>query len=270
MTNSRGHVLPRLRRTVLGFGCVSLLGLTLGGDPVSAEVCGDPDDSGTITVTDGVQILRGAAGLSSLCTGRVCDMDGTGQVTVSDGVTALRRAAGLSSRVSCGAAIADVFGELTKTGSVARLHLGNLPSPTAGAVDAVTAIDGPQAVLPGDVGTFAVTLAPGEGDLIVGARDALGRPLDGFFQLSLEARAAEEIVQIGLSVLDSAPAVFVELLFGSTTAGGAVSPTKPKGLANFSCAQVFLPVCGVDGQTYSNECFAALNGVTVDHDGACP
>ncbi len=235
-----------------------------------AEVCGDPDDSGAITVTDGVQVLRGAAGLPSLCTGRVCDIDGTGQVTVTDGVTALRRAAGLASRVSCGAAIADVFGDLTKTGSVARLHLGNLPAPTAGAADTITAIDGPQVVPPGDVGTYAVTLAAGEGDLIVGARDALGQPLDGFFQLPLEARASEETVQIELNVLDSAPELFVELLFGSTTAGGTVSPTKPKGLANFVCTLIFIPVCGVDGQTYSNACFAAMNGVMVDHEGACP
>jgi len=69
----------------------------------SAQVCGDADASGTVTVTDGVQVLRAAAGLSSTCSAHAasCDVDGSGTATVSDGVNVLRKAAGLSITEAC-------------------------------------------------------------------------------------------------------------------------------------------------------------------------
>ncbi|MCC6763878.1 MAG: hypothetical protein IT293_04365 [Deltaproteobacteria bacterium] len=64
-------------------------------------ICGDADLSGAVTVTDGVQVLRAAAGLSSDCTAARCDVDSSGAITVTDGVNVLRNAAGLSSISTC-------------------------------------------------------------------------------------------------------------------------------------------------------------------------
>jgi hypothetical protein len=65
------------------------------------EVCGDADGSGSVTLTDGVQTLRAAAGLSSSCTPARCDVDGNGAVSLTDGVQVLRAAAGLPITGTC-------------------------------------------------------------------------------------------------------------------------------------------------------------------------
>jgi hypothetical protein len=36
------------------------------------------------------------------------------------------------------------------------------------------------------------------------------------------------------------------------------------------CPLIFKPVCGCNNKTYSNECFAAMAGVNVKAEGACP
>jgi hypothetical protein len=78
-------------------------GATATGPTPSATpgVCGDADGSGSVTVTDGVQVLDAAADLASDCTLAVCDVDGSGAVTVTDGVLVLRRAADLDAAFDC-------------------------------------------------------------------------------------------------------------------------------------------------------------------------
>jgi len=75
-----------------------------GGTPTpraTATICGDADASGLVTVSDGVEVLRAAAGLSTDCTLAICDVDGSGTIGVTDGVLVLRDAAGLDSGLHC-------------------------------------------------------------------------------------------------------------------------------------------------------------------------
>ena len=82
-------------------GLVILLVLGAVAAAYAADVCGDADGNGTVTVSDGVQTLRAAADLSTTCTPARCDLDGNGSVTVSDGVNVLRAAADLPVHLAC-------------------------------------------------------------------------------------------------------------------------------------------------------------------------
>jgi hypothetical protein len=76
--------------------------LMLGAATVAqAQVCGDATGDGEVTDTDGVQILRAAAQLSSDCTLGPCDINGDGEITDTDGVLALRKAAQLPIEENC-------------------------------------------------------------------------------------------------------------------------------------------------------------------------
>ena len=89
------HTVRRWRVVIAAAG----LGLVPGVDGLAAR-CGDVDGTNTITVTDGVNLLRAAAGLRT-CELRSCDIDLDGRVGVTDGVRALRAAADIPTPIVC-------------------------------------------------------------------------------------------------------------------------------------------------------------------------
>lgn len=95
------HGCVRVQRSLVGMAMI--LTCSVLASTAQAQVCGDADGNGQVTVTDGVNVLRAAAGLSSGCAARasLCDVDGNATVTVTDGVNVLRSAAGLSASLNC-------------------------------------------------------------------------------------------------------------------------------------------------------------------------
>src|SRR5690242_6858580 len=92
-----------------------------------AQVCGDANRSGNVTVTDGVLVLRAAAELPAMCPRERCDMNLDDRVSVTDGVLALRVAAEIPTQVACRAAQAGaVFGQIVKV-----LGIGGVSAPAA-------------------------------------------------------------------------------------------------------------------------------------------
>jgi hypothetical protein len=134
--------MQRLAMMVVGAGLLAL-GIATN---VSAQVCGDADGSGAVTVTDGVQVLRAAADLSSDCTQRKnsCDVDGNGTVTVSDGVNVLRKAADLPVTDNCpgGSGVdADVSAVLDVTVPLLTVGLSALGEVSIGSASAAATED---------------------------------------------------------------------------------------------------------------------------------
>jgi hypothetical protein len=66
-------------------------------------------------------------------------------------------------------------------------------------------------------------------------------------------------------------ALFLFLIWGcassNSNSASCIDPEAIDPQAN--CYQVYQPVCGCDGNTYSNDCFARINGVKEWTTGEC-
>jgi hypothetical protein len=114
----------------------ALCAVVLFAVPASAQLCGDADGNGQVSVTDGVQALRAAATLTNTCTAARCDVDGNGSISVTDGVNILRKAAALPITENCPGTEAQIeellqntlpiFGQLTKVGGAAAAQIAEV------------------------------------------------------------------------------------------------------------------------------------------------
>jgi hypothetical protein len=223
-----------MRELVALFFVIGLTG-AVATTSAHAQECGDADGSGSVGVSDGVQTLRAAAGLESLCTPGVCDIDGSGAITVTDGVSVLRKAAGLTITENCSGASAGqpatVLQEIQTLLKVGVAFATGTPvtaceNPPDGEIDVDTDAEGTTTsftacqfqgvVLYGDVAVGATTLsfsffeadttgeedfiADYDGDLTLGTSGA-GRSLDGTLDVSTESATTVTLTFAGATVV---------------------------------------------------------------------
>jgi hypothetical protein len=246
-----------------------------------AQECGDADGSGSVGVSDGVQTLRAAAGLESLCTPGVCDVDGSGTITVTDGVSVLRKAAGLTITESCSGSTAGqpatVLHEIQTLLKVGVAFATGTPvtvcenSPD-GEIDVDTDVDGTttsftacqfQGVdLYGDITVGPTTLsfsffeadttgdedfiADYDGDLTLGTSGS-GRSLDGTVDVSTESATTVTLTFAGAIVVD-----------GRLTGGSATVNLSDSDISD-AFTQLVLTF---DGSDVANVTAAQSNGST--------
>jgi hypothetical protein len=193
--------------------CALVAALVVGGsafDHASAQVCGDPSGDRNVTVADGVQVLRAAAGLDSLCATlpAVCDVDGSVATTVADGVNVLRAAAGLPSLRRCPTGVTGVLGGVESDGPPPRLEIGMAPIPAPGAPVTISDIQGSTTVTAGSVNVLTLTydISAGAAEVaeagnisLIVAASSSGSFAAGFFELPLEARAGTIEVRVTLA-----------------------------------------------------------------------
>ncbi len=262
---------------------VLALGLTYAV-PAAAQVCGDADGNGTVSVSDGVQTLRAAAGLSSTCTDAVCDVDGSGAVTVTDGVSVLRKAAGLPITENCGGALASqpetVLHEIDTLFKIGLAYATSTPVASCangadGAIDVTTDTDGTttsfdtcqvdDVELFGDIILGATTLSfcvfeadtVGEedfisdydGDLTLGNAGG-GRSLNGVLDVTTDSASALTVTVNGVVVVD-----------GKLTSGSVDVDLTDSDIADAFTRLVLM----FDGSGVANVVATQANGGTENH-----
>lgn len=158
----RAGTLARLIRTrgrawnsVWAVALVLLLGFAAFS---RAETCGDADGNGRVEVTDGVRVLRAAAGLSGSCPPAVCDVDANGTVNVTDGVNVLRMAAELA--VATGCASDPFVSGVTSDAGIFSLQVVKIPAGLVdppGAAETISEVRVGGTIVFGQVNTVTVT-----------------------------------------------------------------------------------------------------------------
>ena len=168
-------------------------------DVAATKLCGDPNRDGALTVTDGVLVLRAAAGLATSCSTLVCDLDSSGAISVTDGVNTLRAAAELAATVACPVPAIDLVRAVARAdGLPAVLAVEAPPVPSKDAPTTITNLAGNTTADAG--GTNSITVfytraaepaaAALDPTLVIATRTT-GSPLTGYFELPLPGGTAE-------------------------------------------------------------------------------
>lgn len=231
---------------------VTIVVLVLSAGSARAQICGDADGSKGITVTDGIMLLRDAAGLSGPCTsnGDPCDVDGDGSVTISDGIQALRVAAGLlpASDLTCGAEITRFIKKIGQTRGVdgspfldiSKAPVANSPALKIASAEGLSTLGNINVT-----GTYSVRYdlskaAEGRAELILAARSAEGTLANGFFALPLSASSGTVEFLIDFAANPVIGKKFTVEILGRS--GDAVSPGESLGIT-LMVTTIFGGVC---------------------------
>jgi hypothetical protein len=176
-----------------------------------AQVCGDADGNGQVTVTDGVQVLRSAAELSTTCSDRPnsCDIDGSGSVNVTDGVNVLRKAAELPVTEACpggNGEVGDAQEVVDQFLPFLTLGLKEVPSVSIGSAGAVQPAGGTEDCEDG--GSRTTSEAGNEITVTFNAckvsEPGLGSfQLDGFIELTIGIPTSQVVFELNVTDLSN-------------------------------------------------------------------
>ncbi len=199
------------------------LGFASSATPAIAQVCGDANGDQQVGVTDGVQTLRAAAGLSSQCQLATCDVDGDGRISLTDGVNVLRAAAGLAAVLACPGSNDEFLERVTRDDNVpGSFVFGPIVKAPLSAPVTIGAVRAASRVLPGSRSSFEIeyddsqVVAQGTGgnrNLLVASRRAGGEAKNGLFTLPLEQSQGQ--VSILLDVRNDVPVETFEIDFAT-------------------------------------------------------
>ncbi len=192
----------------IGAGVTFLLAVVLGGSfSAHAQTCGDADGNALLTVTDGVKVLRSAAGLEEQCPSARCDVDHSGTIGITDGVNVLSAAAGLPVTLTCPTdrIISSVLGENGIFGDLTKVP-GGLTAP-AGAPATIGDVEFDQ-FADGRTNTitvpYAISTAQAQGaagsevSLLVASSTSTDQTPEDAFVLPLDAAAASVTIALDL------------------------------------------------------------------------